>query len=60
MKQVKFRARKVSNNKLVRGNWFCESRPNNPQRTAQMLVGEKLKNFIVVVKDIKEKMVMEE
>lgn len=60
MKQVKFKARKVSNNKVVRGNWFVELRPNNPQRIAEMLVGEKLKNFMVVVKDVKNKMIMEE
>jgi len=54
MKQIKFKARRVSNNKIVRGNWYTESRPNNAQKVAEGLVGERLKNFMVVVKDIKE------
>ena len=60
MKQVRFRARRISDNKLVRGNWFVELRPNNPQRTAEMIVGERLKNFVVVVRDMRTKMIMEE
>ena len=60
MKQVRFKARRVSNNKVVRGNWFVELRPNNPQRIAEMLVGERLKNFMVFVKDVRVNMIMEE
>ena len=60
MKQIKFKARKVSDNKVVRGNWFVELRPNNPQRIAERLVGERLKNFMVVVKDVKVNMVIQE
>lgn len=60
MKQIKFKARRVSNNKVVRGNWFVELRPNNPQRIAERLVGERLKNFMVVVKDVRVNMVINE
>ena len=60
MKQVRFKARRVSNNKVVRGNWFVELRQNNPQRIAEMLVGDRLKNFVFVVRDVRFKMIMEE
>lgn len=58
MKQVRFKG--LVNGKLIRGNWFCESRPNNAQRIAERLIGYRLSKFMFVVKDIKTKMIMEE
>lgn len=57
MKQVRFKARRISNNKVVRGSWFTELRPNRAQRIAEILVGERLKNFMVVVKDVNTTMI---
>ena len=57
MKQVRFKG--LVNGKLIRGNWFCESRPNNAQRIAERLIGCRLSKFMFVVRDIKTKMIME-
>ena len=55
MKQVKFKG-KVSG-KLVRGFWFCADRPNRAQTVAERLVGDKIINFMFVIKDIKERII---
>ena len=53
MKLIKFKARRVSDNKLVRGSWLASARPNCAQKIAERLAKGKLKNFMLVVKDIK-------
>ena len=53
MKLIKFKARRVSNNKVVRGNWLAGTRPHNAQKIAERLVGERLKNFVSVATDFK-------
>ena len=55
MKQIKFKGR--VNGKLVRGTWFCSTRPNRAQTIAERIVGAKLTNFMFVIKDIKEHMI---
>jgi hypothetical protein len=55
MKQVKFRGK--VNGKIVRGSWFCAERPNRAQTIAERLVGDKIINFMFVVKDIKDHMI---
>ncbi len=55
MKQVKFKGK--INGKLVRGSWFCETRPMRAQTIAERLAGNKITNFMFVIKDIKERMI---
>lgn len=55
MKQVKFKG--FVNGKLVRGSWFCETRPMRAQTVAERLVGHKIDKFMFVIKDIKEHMI---
>lgn len=57
MKQVKFRG--LVNGKLIRGNWFCEIRPNKAQTIAERLLGCRISKFMFVVTDVKTKMIME-
>ena len=58
MKQVRFKV--LVNGKLIKGNWFCESRPNNAQRIIERLIGCRISKCMFVVKDVKTKMTMEE
>ena len=58
MKQVRFRG--LVNGKLIRGNWFCEIRPNKAQTVAERLLGYRINKFMFVVTDVKTKMVIEE
>jgi hypothetical protein len=51
MKQVRFKGK--VNGRTVRGYWFCETRPNRAQTVAERLVGNKITNFMFVIKDIK-------
>lgn len=57
MKQVKFKGR--IKGKEIKGNWFCEARPNNAKRIAERLVSNQLGMFIkfdtfmFVVKEIR-------
>lgn len=53
MKLIKFKARRVSDNKVVKGSWLAGARPNNAQKIAEMLAKGRLKNFMFVVKDMK-------
>ena len=57
MKQVKFRGVRVDNGKKVRGLWLASDRPKNAQRTAEGLVGCRLRNFIFVTVDKKITMI---
>jgi len=52
MKQVKFKCK--VNGKIVRGYWFCAVRPMRAQTIAERLVGDRITNFMFVIKDIKE------
>jgi len=51
MKQIRFKGK--VNGRTVRGYWFCEIRPNRAQTVAERLVGNKITNFMFVIKDIK-------
>ncbi len=55
MKQVKFKGK--VNGRVVKGYWFCEVRPNRAQTVAERLVGNKITNFMLVIKDVKERMI---
>lgn len=52
MKQVKFKCK--VNEKEIKGNWFCDTRPTNPKKIAERLIGHKVENFVFAIKDIKE------
>lgn len=51
MKQVVFKGR--IKGKEVKGAWLCEARPNNAKKIAERLIGNKLDNFMFVVKEIR-------
>ena len=55
MKQIKFKGK--VNGKVVKGSWFCAERPNRAQTVAERLVGNKITNFMFVVKYIKEHLI---
>lgn len=55
MKQVKFKGK--VNGRVVKGSWFCAERPNRALTVAERLVGDKITNFMFVVKDIKDHMI---
>ena len=55
MKQIKFKGK--VNGKVIKGSWFCAERPNRAKTVAERLVGNKITNFMFVVKDIKEHMI---
>lgn len=55
MKQVKFRCK--TNGKTIKGSWFCTERPNRAQTIAERLIGNRITNFMFVIKDVKERMI---
>jgi len=55
MKQVKFKCK--ANGKTVKGYWLCTERPNRAQTIAERLVGNRITNFMFVIKDVKERMI---
>ena len=45
------------NGKTVKGNWFCENRPNRAQTIAERLVGNRINFFRFIIKEVKITMV---